>query len=96
MDIQSGFSSVSSMHDVSSGETSHVLPTLDSFRNKLLDLTTRNNLLNLGLNSKRTSRLMRFIDCNLQSVLDGLVNGRQYTLQGLPEPPIDKQLEFND
>ena len=29
--------------------SAYILPTLEGFRNKLLDLTTRNKLLNLGL-----------------------------------------------
>lgn len=69
----------------------YMLPTLEGFRNKLLDLTTRNNLLNLGLKSQRTVRLLRFIDCNLQAVLNGLTSGRQYSLSALPEPPKEKQ-----
>ena len=52
-------------------DAAYILPTLEGFRNKLLDLTTRNNLLNLSLKSQRTARLLRFVDCNLQAVLDG-------------------------
>ena len=69
----------------------YLLPTLEGFRNKLLDLTTRNNLLNLGLKSQRTARLLRFVDCNLQAVLAGLTSGRQYSLSPLPEPPKEKK-----
>jgi very-short-patch-repair endonuclease len=72
-------------------DAAYIIPTLESFRNKLLDLTTRNNLLNLSLKSQRTARLLRFVDCNLQGVLDGLMGGRQYSLSALPEPPKDKQ-----
>ena len=77
-------------------DSAYILPTLEGFRNKLLDLTTRNNLLNLGLKSKRTARLLRFVDCDLQSVLDGLATGRQYSLRGLPEPPKEKQPELDN
>jgi very-short-patch-repair endonuclease len=74
----------------------YLLPTLESFRNKLLDLTTRNNLLNLGLKSQRTARLLRFVDCNLHAVLAGLTSGRQYSLSALPEPPKEKQPALDD
>ena len=39
---------------------------------------------------------MRFVDSNLQSVLDGLTNGRKYSLCGLPEFPKEKQPELDD
>lgn len=84
------------MNTSNSEETAYVLPTLEGFRNKLLDLTTRNSLLNLGLKSQRSARFLRFVDCNLQSVLDGLSSGRQYNLGGLPEPPKEKQPEPED
>jgi very-short-patch-repair endonuclease len=79
-----------------SGEASYILPTLEGFRNKLLDLTTRNNLLNLSLKSQRTARLLRFVDCNLQGVLDGLLSGYQYSLSALPEPPKENQPALDD
>lgn len=72
-------------------DAAYILPTLEGFRNKLLDLTTRNNLLNLSLKSQRTARLLRLVDCNLQAVLDGLTSGRQYSLSALPEPPRETQ-----
>ncbi|NBO29771.1 MAG: DUF4011 domain-containing protein [Synechococcaceae bacterium WB6_1A_059] len=71
-------------------DSAYILPTLEGFRNKLLDLTTRNNLLNLGLKSQKSARLLRFVDCNIQAVLDGLIAGRQYSLSALPEPPKEK------
>lgn len=74
----------------------YIFPTLEGFRNKLLDLTTRNNLLNLSLKSQRTARLLRFVDCNLQAVLDGLTGGRQYCLSALPEPTKEKQPTLDD
>ena len=77
-------------------DAAYILPTLEGFRNKLLDLTTRNNLLNLSLKSQRTARLLRFVDCNLQAVLDGLTSGRQYSLSALPEPPKEKQPTLDD
>jgi hypothetical protein len=77
-------------------DNQHLLPTLEGFRNKLLDLTTRNNLLNLGLKSQRTARLLRFIDCDLQAVLVGLSAGRQYCLSGLPEPPKEQQPSIDE
>ena len=77
-------------------DSAYILPTLEGFRNKLLDLTTRNKLLNLGLKSQRTARLLRFVDSNLQTVLDGLTNGRKYSLCGLPEFPKEKQPELDD
>lgn len=77
-------------------DNQHLLPTLEGFRNKLLDLTTRNNLLNLGLKSQRTARLLRFIDCDLQAVLVGLSGGRQYGLSGLPEPPKEQQPSIDE
>jgi len=73
-----------------------LLPTLEGFRNKLLDLTTRNNLLNLGLKSQRTSRLLRIVDCNLHAVLAGLTAGRQFSLSALPEPSKDKRSELDE
>lgn len=65
----------------------YLLPTLDGFRNKLLDLTTRNNLLNLSLASKRTSKLLRFIGCDPQIILNKLCEGAQLELAALPNPP---------
>lgn len=67
----------------------YLSPTLEGFRNKLLDLTTRNNLLNLSLNSKRTARLLRFISCNPQSVLGVLCDGTTLPINALPDPPDD-------
>ena len=79
-----------------SPDAAHIIPTLEGFRNKLLDLTTRNNLLNLNLKSQRMARLLRFVDCNLQAVLDGLISGRQYSLGALPEPPKEKKPSFDE
>ena len=70
-------------HDVNN----YLLPTFDGFRNKLLDLTTRNNLLNLSLASKRTSKLLRFIGCDPQIILNKLCEGVQIELIALPNPP---------
>ena len=82
---------------ITPGESSqHLLPTLEGFRNKLLDLTTRNNLLNLSLQSQRSARLLRFVDCNPQAVLAGLMSGRQYSLSALPEPPKERQQMIDD
>ena len=67
----------------------HLVPTLEGFRNKLLDLTTRNNLLNLSLSSKRTARLLRFIDCDPQAVLATLCDGTTIQFIALPDPPSD-------
>ena len=67
----------------------YLTPTLEGFRNKLLDLTTRNNLLNLSLNSKRTARLLRFISCNPQSILGALCDGTSLQITALPDPPDD-------
>ena len=74
---------------------SHLLPTLEGFRNKLLDLTSRNNLLNLPLTSSRTARLMRFVACDPQSVLNTLCSGSTLELKPLPDPPEEdeKKLE---
>lgn len=77
-------------------DAAYILPTLEGFRNKLLDLTTRNNLLNLSLKSQRTARLLRFVDCNLQGVLDGLLLGRQYSLSALSEPPKEKRSTLDE
>ena len=82
-------------NDGAQDSASHVLPTLDRFRNKLLDLTTRNSLLNLGLRSQRSVRLLRFVDCNLQSVLDGLTNSQQYSLEGVLDLPIEIQSDLD-
>jgi len=67
----------------------YLVPTLEGFRNKLLDLTTRNNLLNLSLSSKRTARLLRFIDCDPQAVLAALCDGTSIQIIPLPDPPDD-------
>ena len=77
-------------------DAAYIFPTLEGFRNKLLDLTTRNNLLNLSLKSQRTARLLRFVDCNLQGVLDGLLVGRQYSLSALSEPPKEKRSTLDE
>ena len=47
-------------------DAAYILPTLERFRNKLLDLTTRNNLLNLSQKSQRTARLLRIALINQQ------------------------------
>ncbi|MCX5969749.1 MAG: DUF4011 domain-containing protein [Cyanobacteria bacterium] len=65
----------------------YLTPTLEGFRNKLLDLTTRNNLLNLSLNSKRSARLLRFISCDPQAVLRALCDGMTLQIVPLPDPP---------
>ena len=71
------------------GINQYLIPTLEGFRNKLLDLTTRNNLLNLSLSSKRTSRLLRFIDCDPQVILAELCDGATIQILALPDPPND-------
>ena len=71
------------------GINQYLIPTLEGFRNKLLDLTTRNNLLNLSLSSKRTSRLLRFIDCDPQVILAELCDGATIQILALPDPPKD-------
>ena len=77
---------------------SYLLPTLEGFRNKLLDLTSRNNLLNLSLTSSRTARLMRFVACDPQAVLNTLCSGSTLELKPLPDPPEEeeKKLEGED
>jgi hypothetical protein len=74
--------------------SSYLLPTLEGFRNKLLDLTSRNNLLNLGLTSKRTARLMRFVSCDPQAILNTLCSGNLLELKALPEPPDEEEHEL--
>jgi hypothetical protein len=63
---------------------SYLLPTLEGFRNKLLDLTSRNNLLNLPL---ARGRLMRFVACDPQAILNTLCSGNLLELKALPNPP---------
>ena len=70
---------------------SYLLPTLEGFRNKLLDLTSRNNLLNLPLTSSRTARLMRFVACDPQAVLNTLCSGSTLELKPLPDPPEEEE-----
>jgi very-short-patch-repair endonuclease len=70
---------------------SYLLPTLEGFRNKLLDLTSRNNLLNLSLASKRTGRLMRFVACDPQAILNNLCSGYTLELKPLPDPPEEEE-----
>ena len=74
-------------------QNQYLVPTLEGFRNKLLDLTTRNNLLNLSLSSKRTARLLRFIDCDPQSVLASLCDGTAIQIIALPDPPDEGENE---
>ena len=66
-------------------DAAYILPTLEGFRNKLLDLTTRNNLLNLSLKSQRTAQLLRFVDCNLQPPPSGKLSPVLLTTRGLEE-----------
>lgn len=68
-------------------DAAYVVPTFEGFRNKLLDLTTRNNLLNLSLKSQQARRLLRFADCNLR----GVMTWRQYSLSASPSPPKGNQ-----
>jgi len=69
-------------------EAAHVLPTLERFRKKLLELSTwRNSLLDLKFSKQKSLRLLRFVDCDPQTVLDGLISGRQYSISALPELP---------
>ena len=75
---------------------SHLIPTLEGLRNKLLDLTTRNNLLNLSLNDKRTRRLIRFVHSDLQGTLNALCSGTTLPLLALPDPPEKELREVND
>ena len=78
------------------GQASHLIPTLEGLRNKLLDLTTRNNLLNLSLNDKRTRRLIRFVHSDLQGTLNALCSGSTLPLIALPDPPEKELREVND
>jgi hypothetical protein len=78
------------------GSDQHLMPTLKDFRNKLLDLTARNKLLNLKLDDQRAGRLLRLVDCSLQEVLNGLTSGRQYSLSALPEPAEEKQIAIDE
>ncbi len=71
------------------GDDSYVIPTLERFRNKLLDLSSNNKLLNLKLTNQNANQYLRFVDCNLQAVLDGLTSGREYRIGALSEPPDD-------
>ena len=77
-------------------DAAYVLPTLEELRKKLLDLSTRNSLLNLNLSKPKSLRLLRFVDCNPQAVLNGLISGRQYNISGLPEPPKESQQDLDD
>ena len=78
-------------------EFSHVLPTLERFRKKLLELSTwRNSLLDLKFSKQKSLRLLRFVDCNPQAVLDGLISGRQYSIRALPEFPKGHHLDVDD
>ncbi len=74
----------------------YLLPTLEGFRNKLLDLTSRNNLLNLALSSRRTARLMRFVACDPQAVLNTLCAGYTLELKPLPDPPKEEEKLLED
>lgn len=78
------------------GQASHLIPTLEGLRNKLLDLTTRNNLLNLSLNDKRTRRLIRFVHSDLQGTLNALCSGLTLPLIALPDPPEKELREVNE
>lgn len=86
-------------------DDTYVLPTLERFRSKLLDLTSSNKLLNLKLSNQKASQFLRFVDCDLQSVLNGLIAGQEYGINAPPEPsnglppPLDDaegDLEFDE
>ena len=79
------------MVKASNDVNSYLLPTLEGFRNKLLDLTSRNNLLNLSLTSSRSARLMRFVACDPQAVLNTLCSGSTLELKPLPDPPEEEE-----
>ena len=76
-----------------SGDDAYVIPTLERFRSLLLDLSSNNKLLNLKLTNQTTNQYLRFIDCNLQAVLDGLTSGREYRIGALSDPPDDLEPE---
>lgn len=78
------------------GDDAYIIPTLERFRNKLLDLSANNKLLNLRLTNKKTNQILRFVDCNLQAVLDGLIAGRNYSIDALPEPPSEAPQESDE
>ncbi len=69
-------------------DAAYIVPTLERFCSKLLDLTTRDILLNLSIKSQQATRLLRFADCNLRVV----IAWRQYSLSALPRPPKGKQI----
>jgi very-short-patch-repair endonuclease len=81
----------------SATDAAYVLPTLEKFRKKLLDLSAaRNSLLDLKFSKPKSLRLLRFVDCNPQVVLNGLISGRQYSISALPELPKGRQRDVDD
>jgi len=71
--------------------SSYLLPTLEGFRNQLLDLTSMNNLLNLPL---ARGRLMRFVACDPQVILNTLCSDKLLGLKYLLKPPEEEEHEL--
>ena len=84
------------MTHMAAGSDAHILPTLERFRSKLLDISTSNKLISLRLTQQNTNQFLRLIDCNLQAVLDGLISSREFGISALPDPPNDTPLAIAD
>ena len=67
-----------------------IIQQLDEFRKRLIDLTSRNNLLNANLSSK--SQVLRFVDELPDQVFDFVM--RDNTTMYLDAVPKPSELEF--
>ena len=67
-----------------------IIQQLEEFRKRLIDLTTRNNLLNANLTSK--SQVLRFVDELPDQVFDFVM--RDNTTMYLDAVPKPSELEF--
>ena len=61
---------------------------VEQARKKLLDLTMRNSLLNFR-HSERTANQVRIVNCNISTLYDSLIAGKDIELVPLPELPSE-------
>ena len=64
----------------------HISRLLSAFRDKLIDLTRRNRLINYR-HSESSNTHIRIINCGLNDLAEASISGRQLEFVALPDPP---------